>query len=108
MDELHMKKMLSTLKCALCGQHYKLHELQVLGHRDDMWFLNVHCVSCGSRGMMAVVIKESNAIQVISDLLPSEKEKFLKSGIVGSDDIIEVHNFLKDFDGDFHRLFIKK
>ncbi|MBF8265261.1 MAG: hypothetical protein HW384_1125 [Dehalococcoidia bacterium] len=108
MDELHMKRLLSTLKCALCGKHYKLQELQVLGHRDDLWFLNVHCVSCGSRGMMAVVIKESNAYQVVTDLLPSERDKFINTAVIGGDDLLDIHQFFKDFDGDFNSLFLKK
>ncbi|MDO8635011.1 MAG: hypothetical protein Q7R34_02025 [Dehalococcoidia bacterium] len=103
-----MKRLLSTLKCALCGKHYKLQELQVLGHRDDLWFLNVHGVSCGSRGMMAVVIKESNAYQVVTDLLPSERDKFINTAVIGGDDLLDIHQFFKDFDGDFNSLFLKK
>lgn len=108
MDELPRGKLIASLRCAVCGQHYHLHELKVVGHLDAMWYLNVHCVSCGSRGMMAVVFGESGEHPEITDLSSNEQRQFLDAPAVGEDDILEVHDFLKGFDGDFGELFVQK
>lgn len=105
MDEPQVKKLLSSLKCGVCGQRYRIQNLQVLGHRDELWFLNVSCTACGSQGMMAAVVKESRAYPVITDLSPEELERFGTTPAITGDDILDMHHFLKDFDGDFSRLF---
>lgn len=109
MDELPMERLISSLRCAVCGQHYRLHELKVLGHRDEMWYLNVHCASCGSRGMMAVVFKGSKEErQAATDLSSEEQKQFFAAPAIDGEDILDIHQFLNDFDGDFSKLFVKK
>jgi len=103
MDERFIRKLLSNMKCGVCGQHYEPTNISVLGHREGLWFLSVYCPSCKSQGLVAAVIKEGKVPEVVTELTEAEKSKF--SIPIGSDDIIDMHTFLKDFSGDFSSLF---
>ena len=106
MDDKFIKKLLSNMKCGVCGQRYEPTNINVLGHREDLWFLSVFCPSCKSQGLVAAVIKEGKLPEVVTDLTEAEQKQFSRT--VSSDDIIDIHAFLKGFDGDFSSLFSKK
>jgi len=54
---------------------------------------------------VAAVVKEDRAPKVITDLTRAELDRFKNMGVVTADEVLEIHNFLKDFNGDFSRLF---
>jgi hypothetical protein len=107
MDEKYIRRMMSTMKCSVCGERYESGNISVLGHRDDVWFLSVFCPSCHSQGLVAAVINDSKVPQVVTDLTQGEKAKFGTGNGVEADDILDIHDFLKGFDGDFSKLFAR-
>ena len=108
MEEGLIKRLMTSLKCDSCGQHYEAYNIEILGHREDMWFLRVFCSVCHTQCLVAAVVKESKAPVVISDLSEVELEKFKSAGVINDDDILNMHDFLKDFDGNFFQLFAQK
>jgi hypothetical protein len=58
--------------------------------------------------LIAAVVQEGNITEVITDLTEAERERFDDSEVVGVDDVLEMHNFLKEFNGDFANLFSEK
>ena len=106
MDDKFIKKLLSNMKCGVCGRRYEPGNISVLGHRQDLWFISVFCSSCESQGLVAAVVKEGKLPEVITDLTEEEQSQF--STAVSSDDLIDMHAFLKEFDGDFSTLFPEK
>ena len=105
MDDRFMRKIMATLKCGVCGQHYEASNVHILGHRDDLWFLSVFCNHCRSHGLVAAVIKEGKTAEVITDLSEEEWGRVAEGEVVGADDVLDVHEFLKGFNGDFSKLF---
>ncbi|MBA7692939.1 hypothetical protein ES703_101513 [subsurface metagenome] len=57
---------------------------------------------------MAAVIKEGKAPKVTTDLTEAELDKFKKMDKLTADEALDMHSFLKDFDGDFSQLFSQK
>ena len=55
--------------------------------------------------MVAAVIKESRMLEAVTDLTKVEMDKFRDMSMPEADDVLNMHSFLKDFDGDFSRLF---
>jgi len=106
LEEDLVKRLMSTLKCGVCSQRYEAANIRVLGNREELWFLSVYCAGCKSQGLVAAVVKEGKGTEVITDLTPQELEQFSREATVGSNDLLDLHTFLKDFDGDFQRLFI--
>ncbi len=77
--------------------------MNVLGHREDMWFLSLFCSSCKSQGLVAAVIQEGKLTEASTDLTEAEASRF--SDPVSSDDLIDMYTYLQEFDGDFGELF---
>ena len=105
MKERLIKRLMASVKCSSCGQHYEVYDVDVLGHKEDMWFLRACCSSCHTQSLVAAIIKESRIPEVVTDLSEAELDKLADSDLVSADDVLDVHNFLKDFDGDFSHLF---
>lgn len=108
MDDKFIKKLLSNIKCGVCGQHYEPTHVSVLGHRENMWFLSVFCPGCQSQGLIAAVIKEGKAAELVTELSEVEHSKLAASPPIGADDVLDMHTFLKKFSGDFSSLFPEK
>lgn len=108
MREAFLKRLFSKVNCGVCGQKYDVSNIKILDQEDGLWVLSVYCSSCGTQGLIAAVVQEGNITEVITDLTEAEHERFDDSEVVGVDDVLEMHNFLKEFDGDFANLFSEK
>lgn len=105
MDESLIKRLIASIKCASCGQNYDEGHIHVIEHRDELWFLRVACPSCRMSCLVAAIIREDATPEIVTDLTPQELARFKELGAIGEADLLEMHRFLKDFDGDFPRLF---
>lgn len=105
MEERLIKKLMASMKCGSCGQHYEVYNIDVLGHREGLWFLRVFCSACHTQCLVAAVIKEGRMPEVVTDLTETELDKFRDVGMIKVNDVLNMHHFLKDFNGDFSRLF---
>jgi hypothetical protein len=105
MDEKFLKKLLATMKCSMCGHPYQSGNVNILGHKDDLWFLSVFCPSCKSQGLVAAVVKEGKVTEVLTELTAAEQKRLASAAPLSSDDLMDMHRFLADFDGDFQSLF---
>jgi len=50
MEEKLIKKLMASMKCEECGQNYESGNIDVIGHREDMWFMRVPYPMPGSGG----------------------------------------------------------
>jgi len=108
MDESLIKRLIASIKCGSCGQNYQEDRIEVVEHNDELWFLKVSCSSCHVGCLVAAIIRENARPEVITDLTEEEAEKFKNLDSIRDEDLLEMHGFLKDFDGDFPRLFRQK
>ena len=92
----------STLKCRLCGKPYNLEEINFLGSFNSAHLLEMHCSECNLTVMASVLFNQEKPK---IDLLKNEVRKFNEASDVTSDELIELHKFLKSFKGDFKSLF---
>jgi len=104
-DESGIKEMMTSAKCSGCGQRYEIENIEVLGHHEDMWFLSVFCVACRAQYLVTAVIDGEGAPETVTDLSAAELEKFRDAESLKFDEVLDMHSFLKKFDGDFSRLF---
>lgn len=107
MHEGFLKRLMATMKCSVCGQRYEATNVNVLGHQEELWFLSVFCSSCHSHGLVAAVVKEGKSPETATDLTETEHYRSSDSEDIGVDDALDMHNFLRDFQGDFASLFDK-
>ncbi len=105
MEEGLIKRMIASIRCGSCGQHYEEAHIDIIEHSEELWFLKVICSSCHVGCLVAAIIREDAKPEVITDLTEAELERFKDLEGVREDDLLDMHKFLKDFDGDFPRLF---
>jgi transcription elongation factor Elf1 len=108
MNERLIKKLVSTVKCNVCGVHYELANIDIIGHRDGTWFLNIFCPTCDRESFVAAIIKKENAQEIVTGVTEEKFTASVRADLISSNDLLNLHNFLKDFDGDFIKLFSQR
>lgn len=106
--EEQIKELMTTVACSVCGAHYQHGDIDVLGHRDGLWFLRVSCASCATQGLVAAMVKspeEASAQQPAAAPLDDGLDRARAPGPVTPGDVAAMHRFLDSFDGDFQSLF---
>ena len=104
-------------RCSVCHRGFEPDDVHVLSRKSDMWMLMVSCGECQARNFVAAVIGDGDAEEAQLALRRlGEEHVRTRTGIepedegvsgepVSVDDVIEIHQFLQGFDGDFQALF---
>jgi hypothetical protein len=98
---LFIKYLITNIKCAVCQGHYEPEDIHIMDHRDELWVMAVTCSQCHTQGLIFAIIKETEESESIAELTPEEWIKFREMSQVDADDVLDMHEFLRDFDGDF-------
>jgi hypothetical protein len=105
MDENFVKHLMSAVSCSVCGAPYDGANVQVLGRYDDLWFLNVYCPFCCSEGTVTAILEKGQVAKLISDFAADDGAGLSEIEAIELDDVLGLHDFLEEFDGDFMNLF---
>jgi hypothetical protein len=100
MREAFLNRLFSMIKCESCGHNYEVAGVEILGHEDNLWLFSTSCSHCQNQGLVAIVVKEGEIGGRVTDLTEAEYERFSRGVVVGVDDVLDMHNFLKGFEGD--------
>ena len=98
-------------RCSVCSRSYTLTDFAVIGHREHLWMVTVICAECHHQGFVTAVIqgrptaKNKPTPLSLLELSPAEHARFAIATPVATDDLLDLHLFLDDFDGDFAKLF---
>ena len=104
-------------RCSVCHRDFEPDDVHVLSRKSDMWMLMVSCGECQARNFVAAVIGDGDAeeaqlalrklgeehIRTSREIETEAPEELLDP--VSIDDVLELHEFLQGFDGDFQALF---
>ena len=104
MDNGFIRQLIATKKCRACGKKFESNSITVVGQKKGIWLLRVICADCYTQCLIAVV-PGAGKIAGISDLKDGETAR--SGEPVNADDMLDMHNFLANFDGDFSRLLNK-
>ena len=104
MEERIIKRLMNSVECSSCGQNYAGRNVQVIGHHHGLWFISAYCSSCRTHYLLAATVSGEKA-EMVSDLTEAEFARFNNSRAPTADDILDMHGFLKKFNGDFAQLF---
>ena len=104
-----------VLKCPVCNYKYNLERTKIVDTKQDesqgTANLLVHsdCGQCKSSVVFGVSINgpEIFTVGIVTDLTSTDSQKFVSKDPLNIDDCLAVHNFLKNFDGNFSRVLSK-
>lgn len=104
-------------RCSVCHRGFEPDDVHVLSRKSDMWMLMVSCGECNARNFVAAVIGDGDAEEaqlalrrlgeehVRSDIDTVDDAGGPSGASVSVDDVLDIHAFLQEFDGDFLTLF---
>ena len=103
-------------RCTVCHHTFAPEDIHVLSRRADMWMMVVECTECHARNFVAAVLGDGDpdeaqlALRRLSqgygeDEIEAPAAEAKRQPPVSVDDVVDMHEFLRDFDGDFQRLF---
>lgn len=101
-------------RCGVCHRAFAADDIQVVSRRSDLWMMVVACAECQSRNFVAAVLGDGDPGEAQLALRQMSEEHVLEGmapGIeatgppIGAADVVDMHLFLREFDGDFQRLF---
>ena len=105
-------------RCAVCHHEFGPEDIQVLSRRSDMWMMVVTCTECHGRNFVAAVLGDGDPDQAQLALRRLSQQGSGEEGLIAPEaaiapagppvtagDVVDMHEFLREFDGDFLRLF---
>lgn len=124
-----LKKLIRNLQakvtCPGCGARFtKPEQVQFRGYVDNTYFLQLNCLGCPTLVFATVMVtpekelmtkkevdgvmrseveKTDEALEKLTKPKKEDKKKDLNK--ISTDDVIDAHQFLEDFDGDFENMF---
>lgn len=98
---LFIKHLITNIKCAVCEGRYELEDIHIIDHHDELWVMAVSCRQCHTQGLIFALIRETEETENINELTLEELTRFRKMPQLDADDVLDMHEFLRDFDGDF-------
>lgn len=104
-QERLLKQLVSTFRCSVCRHGFERDHVRVTARQEHLWIVSVRCGRCRNQQVFWVALKEDGEETVPRDLTDAEEERFSEMGPVGSDDVLDIHEFLQAFGGDFRSLF---
>jgi hypothetical protein len=103
-EQFLIKHLIANVRCAVCQNYYSMEDVQLIGRQGELWLLRVTCGHCQSRGMALALIKEVEHGLETAELLPDEVSRFAQLPKIDSEELLDFHEFLRDFDGDVYDL----
>jgi hypothetical protein len=100
-----VRRLIAHIPCAVCQHYYEPDNVRIVDHRNEIWIMAVECDHCGTQGLVFAMIQEGEEPEVVSELTSQERARFREMPRVDTDDVLDAHEFLRDFDGDFVGLF---
>jgi len=104
-------------RCTVCHSGFEPDDVHVLSRKSDMWMLMVSCGECNARNFVAAVIGDGDAEEA-QLALRRLGEEHVRSAVddaddlenssgtpISVDDVLDMHAFMQEFDGDFLGLF---
>jgi DNA-directed RNA polymerase subunit RPC12/RpoP len=111
-------------RCVVCHREYSTDDIEIISRKSDIWTMLVECEDCHARNFVAAVLNDADpqeaqlALRRLTEeamvqgdhASREDEERILPEGPVNgrpvtAGDVLDMHLFLEDFDGDFSALF---
>jgi hypothetical protein len=107
-QERLLKQLISTMRCEVCRRGFEGEHVRVAARHEQLWIVSVRCGQCRNQQVFWVAIKDREGqTTLLRDVSDDEEEQFAALPAVTSNDVLDMHEFLSNFNGDFKRLFAR-
>ena len=98
-------KLLTRLRCAECGKPYEPEDFVLVNRWQNVWVLGVECCHCGGSGYVVIAMQFDEEPKPEIGPLPEEVDRTKVGSPLTADDVLDMHLFLEEFDGDFENIW---
>jgi hypothetical protein len=98
-------KLVTQLRCVECGRPYDRQDFTLIHNWQDMWVLSTRCRHCDEQVQVVILMRLDAEPEPATDLSPDEIKTADQWPAITSDDVLDMHALLHEFDGDFDALF---
>jgi hypothetical protein len=106
-----IRHLLRTVTCLQCKAPYSHEDIRVVGQQDQLWFLVASCSACGTRGLIAALVRHATEATTSEPAAPDcgfgeprAGRAATASSPVSQADVTAMHDFLASFEGDIGAL----
>ncbi len=101
----YLKYLISQIRCPVCHHRYSPDDILIMGHKNELWFMALACPGCDTRGLiLATVSNQQTSAELLTDLTPEEIAQLEEREAITADDVLDFHEFLRDYRGDMTEL----
>jgi hypothetical protein len=105
-QERFLKQQVASRRCPYCRRSFQREHVRVAARYEELWVVSVRCGLCRKQQIFHVALADLQGHpELACDPSPEEQEIFESMPAIGSDDVLDMYQFLNEFDGDFRRLF---
>jgi len=97
--------LVANIRCLICKEPYQTEDIRLIDQRGGFWIMTVRCRQCGTQGLVFAVMPEHAVPVLASELTEEEWSRLDQLPALSIDDVLDLHDFLRDFNGDFVSLF---
>lgn len=100
-QERVLKEMVGTLRCHVCRRSFDPDHVRITARHESVWIVSVRCRTCRKQQSFWIAMKDVDAAireQEAADPVTNETP-------ITSDEVLDMHEFLEQFDGNFRKLF---
>jgi hypothetical protein len=99
-----IRQIVAHTRCAVCGHHFSINDVRVIGRRENVWAMSVSCRECRTQALLLAAMAEGAMQSLYTDLTPDEWERFRERPPVSVDDVITFHQHMRAYTGDFSEI----
>jgi hypothetical protein len=103
--ERALKRYVSTFRCQVCRCNYEGDQARVAARHDQLWVVSVRCRRCRNQQLFYFAPREDDPETGMRDVNDEEEARFAAMDAVTSDEVLDMYEFLREFNGDFKTLF---
>jgi DNA-directed RNA polymerase subunit RPC12/RpoP len=109
-------------RCSVCHRDFRTDDVHIINRQPDMWTMLVECTECHSRNFVAALMNDGDADEARLALRRLSRsaiealngnpedgstvdQEAPKVDPIAASDVVDIHSFLGEFDGDFKALF---
>jgi predicted P-loop ATPase len=99
-QERLLRQLIGTRRCQVCRREFDREHMRLAARHDQLWIVSVRCRLCRNQEVFWITPKDFDVETIVA-----EHAKHADDPVISGDDILDVHEFLKGFDGNFKDLF---
>ena len=104
-QEQKLKQLISGYRCHVCRRCFERDHVRLAARHEQLWIVSVRCSLCRNQQVFWIALKNDTEEGVLHDVSDAEASGFAARSPVTANDVLDMHEFLRSFNGDFRRLF---